>query len=252
MPKNSLHALTSPRTDMNSLASNHERRHSSMKNRYATMAAALLMLPLATAQVAMAEPPPPPVNDVPPPPVDTGVVASEVPGIANTPDGWTLEVSGKDETQLAVAPLTTALSSRDYLVGGTFTGVVKGSGKTTLNGGTLEAGYQIGCGIALNTVKLNGSIGLGITTTSVGNIPTGLSFPIQGQIEVHPQPGEVTNVSVTKKSFKAAPARVTVKDIHIKIDGCVGQSFLRSYAVLTSSTTDTDDVVAYYGVVKVV
>ena len=49
---------------------------------------------------------------------------------------------------------------------------------------------------------------------------------------------------------KAAPVRVTLKDTHIKVDGCVGQSFLRSYAVLTSSTTDTDDIVAYYGVTK--
>jgi MspA len=224
-----------------------------MKIRFATLAASFMLLPLISTPLALAEPPPPDpaVADVPPPP-DTGVVASEVPGIANTPDGWTLEVSGKDETQLAVAPLTTALSSREYLAGGTFTGNVKGAGKSSLTGGSLEAGYQIGCGISLNVVKLNASVGLGIPTTGFGVIPTGLTFPIAGQIEVHPQPGEVTNVSVTKKTFKAAPTRVTVKDIHIKIDGCVGQSFLRSYAVLTSSTTDTDDVVAYYGVVKAV
>jgi len=46
--------------------------------------------------------------------------------------------------------------------------------------------------------------------------------------------------------------RVTLKDTHIKVDGCVGQSFLRSYATLTSSTTDTDDVVGYYGITKAV
>ena len=59
-------------------------------------------------------------------------------------------------------------------------------------------------------------------------------------------------MSVDKKSFKQAPVRVTLRDVHVKIDGCAGQSFLRSYAVLTSSSTDNDDVVAYYGVVKVV
>jgi hypothetical protein len=32
---------------------------------------------------------------------------------------------------------------------------------------------------------------------------------------------------------------------------CVGASSLRSYAILTSSNGDTDDVVAYYGVTKV-
>jgi MspA len=218
-----------------------------MMNRFATLAAVCTFLSVGAAPLASADPDP----DAGPPP-DTGAVGSEVPGIANSPDGWTLNVVGKDESQLAIPPLTTALSSREYLAGGTFTGTVTGGGKGTLTGGTLEAGYQIGCGISLNTVKLNGSIGLGITTTAIGNIPTGLTFPIQGQIEVHPQPGEVINVSVDKKSYKKAPVRVTLRDIHIKIDGCVGQSFLRSYAVLTSSTADNDDIVAYYGVVKVV
>ena len=73
-----------------------------------------------------------------------------------------------------------------------------------------------------------------------------------GTIEIHPKPGTVSTVTVDKKSFKAAPVRVTLKDTHIKVDGCVGQSFLRSYATLTSSTTGTDDVVAYNGVTKAV
>ena len=146
-----------------------------MFNRFAPLAAVCVLAPFGSAPLALADPPADPaqpvadpaqpVADAGPPP-DTGAVPSEVPGIANSPDGWTLEVSAKDETQLAIPPLTTALSSREYLVGGTFTGVVKGSGKTKLSGGVLEAGYQIGCGISLNTVKLNGSVGLGITTTS--------------------------------------------------------------------------------------
>ena len=65
-------------------------------------------------------------------------------------------------------------------------------------------------------------------------MPTGVSFPISGTIEIHAKPGTVSNVTVDKKSFKAAPVRVTLKDTHIKVDGCVGQSFLRSYATLTS------------------
>ena len=77
-----------------------------------------------------------------------------------------------------------------------------------------------------------------------------MSVPISGTVEIHPKPGTVTQVPVDKKSFKAAPVRITLKDTHVKVDGCVGQSFLRSYAVLTSSTSDTDDIVAYYGVTK--
>jgi hypothetical protein len=218
-----------------------------MVNRFAALAACSL-IPLGTAPIASADP----GDDGPPP--DNGVVASAEPGVVTSPDGWVLTVVAKDETQLPVAPLTTAVSSREYLVGGTFTGTVTGSGKTSLNGGTLEAGYQIGCGIELGQVRLIGSVGVSTSGSSLtgGIVPTGVSFPISGTIEIHAKPGTVSNVTVDKKTFKAAPVRVTLKDTHIKVDGCVGQSFLRSYATMTSSSTDTDDVVAYYGVTKAV
>lgn len=207
-----------------------------------------MLIPVAAAPIASAQPP----ADAVGPPPDNGVVASAEPGIVTTPDGWVLTVLAKDETQLPVAPLTTAVSSREYLVGGTFTGTVTGKGKTTLSGGTLEAGYQIGCGIELGQVRLIGQVGVGTSGSSItgGLIPTGVTFPISGTIEIHAKPGTVSTVTVDKKEFKAAPVRVTLKDTHIKVDGCVGQSFLRSYATLTSATTDTDDVVAYYGVTK--
>ncbi len=222
-----------------------------MLNRFATLAAVSMLFPVATAPLASADP-----GDDDGPPPDNGIVASADPGIVTTPDGWILTVAAKDETELPIAPLTTAVSSREYLVAGTFTGTVTGSGKTKLNGGTLEAGYQIGCGIELGQVRLIGQAGvtvggLSFPATGPSFIPA-LTFPLSGTIEIHPKPGTVSTVTVDKKSFKAAPARVTLKDTHIKVDGCVGQSFLRSYATLTSSTTDTDDVVAYYGITKAV
>ncbi|MEH3132166.1 MAG: MspA family porin [Mycolicibacterium neoaurum] len=229
-------------------------------HRFAAFAVALA-LPLAITPVASADPaddPAAPGADplsapaVPGPAPDTGAVASEVPGIAHTPDGRTLTVLAKDETQLPVAPLTTSLSSREWLVGGTFTG----SGMGSVKGGTLEVGYQIGCGIEMDKVKLNGSIGISggnIALDNGGRLSDlgAVAFPISGQIEVEPRPGTVTNVQVDKKSYKGNDVRVTVKDVHIKVDNCVGASSLRSYAVLTSSGTDADDIVAYYGVAKV-
>lgn len=227
-----------------------------MLHRFATAAAAACMLiPMGATPLALADPADPaapPVADAgAPPPPDNGVVASEVPGIAKTPDGRTLTVAAKDETQLPVAPLTTSLSSRDWVVGGTFTGTTTGS----VSGGTLETGYQIGCGVEMDKVKLNGSIGAtlgnGSLTTGGISLPGSVSFPIQGQVEVEPRPGTITNVVVDKKTFKGTSSRITLKDIHIKVDNCVGASSLRSYAVLTSSGTDADDIVAYYGVTKV-
>jgi hypothetical protein len=220
-----------------------------MLNRFANVVVVAMFLPLGATPIAMADD-----GDgaPPPPPLDNGVVASEVPGIAHTPDGRTLTVVAKDETQLPIAPLTTSLSSREWLVGATFTG----SGMGEVKGGSLEVGYQIGCGIEMDKIKLNGSIGLatgsggGINAAGVLGFPTSFSVPIQGQVEVEPRPGTITNVIVDKKTYKGNTTRVTVKDIHIKVDNCVGASSLRSYAVLTSSGTDADDIVAYYGVTK--
>lgn len=227
-----------------------------MLNRLAALSTLCLAIPMACAPLAIAQPAPPepalpPAAGAVPLP-DTGAVASAAPGVVTTPDGWTLTVAAEKETQLPIAPLTTAVSSREYLVGGTFTGTVGGAGSTKLSGGVLEAGYQIGCGIELGQVRLIGSVGVGTSGSSLtgGLVPTGVNFPISGTIEIHLKPGTVQQVSVDKKTFKAAPVRVTLKDTHIKVDGCAGQSFLRSYATLTSSTTDTDDIVAYYGVTK--
>jgi hypothetical protein len=222
-----------------------------------------LSLAIAVTPTVAAEPVvPPPLPGVQPvgaavpapPPLDNGVVVSSPPGVVTTPDGWNLTVSAIDEIQLPVAPLTTATASREYLVAGTFTGEVAGQGSGTLAGGTLEIGYQIGCGINFSQMRLIGSAGISTAGSSLtgGLVPTGVSFPTTGIIEMHINPGTVTTATVTKKTFKEAPARVTLKDVHIKIDGCAGQSFLRSYAILTSSTAEADDTVAYYGVTKAV
>jgi hypothetical protein len=229
-----------------------------MSHRFATVAAVCLLFPMGTAPLAMADPPADPavapVADAgtpPPPPPDNGAVPSEVPGIAKTPDGRTLTVVAKNETQLPVAPLTTSLSSRDWVVGATFTGTTTGK----VEGGSLETGYQIGCGVEMDKIKLNGSIGANLGNASLGTtgvgLPGAITFPINGQVEVEPRPGTITNVVVDKKSFKGTSARVTFNDIHLKVDNCVGASSLRSNAVLTSTGTDADDIVAYYGVTKV-
>jgi MspA len=224
-----------------------------MLNRFTALAAICLLASAETPPLAAAdpnaEPPVIPVVNTGPPPAN-GAVASAEPGVVTTPDGWTLTVSAKGETQLPVPPLTTALSSREYLVGGTFTGSVTGKGNTKLTGGTLEAGYQIGCGIALDKIELDAALGLGGTFGATGL--TSVTVPLTGIIEVELQPGTVTTVPVDKKTFKSGDPRVTITSFHVRIDGCVGQSFLRSYATLTSTTDNTADVVSYTGVTMTV
>jgi hypothetical protein len=227
-----------------------------MVNRLVSLAAAAacLIIPVGTAPLALSDPPPDPAvqpaaNDVAPPP-DPAFAPSAPPGVFDTLDGWHMTVSAKDETELPVAPLTTAVSSREYLVGGTFTGSVKGPGKTTLTGGTLEAGYQIGCGIGFDLVNLLGNAGLGAGFNTTGF--TGVNVPINGQVRVELKAGEVAIIPVDKKTFKGKDPRITITGLRVKIDGCAGQSFLRSYAIFTASTENTDDTVTYLGVTKVV
>ena len=235
------------------------------------MAVCVSTVLLAPAPVAGADPDPggQPVAAVEPvpdagPPVDDGSVVSPPPQMLKTPDGWTLTVAAKDETQMISAPLTTALSSREYVVGGTFTGSLVGPGEEADPGGTFEVGYQIGCGIDMSTsngVSLTGTIGLnsslGILGTDVvspepdGILP-GIGGNIGGGVTVGLKPGIINVVPVTKKAYEGAEPWVMISNFHVKIDGCVGQSFIRSYAFLSRSTKMSDAIVAYYGETKVV
>jgi hypothetical protein len=231
-----------------------------MLNRFAMLASVCVAIPVAAAPLAQADPPPPP----PPPdpaivPVDAtnplppeGAVPSGPPGILDTPDGWHLEVVGANETQLPVAPLTTAISSREYLVAGTFTGKITGGGKTKLAGGSLEAGEQIGCGIISDEEEINPgfTVNLGINIPFTNATAAGTGPFLQGKVYL--KPGTVTTVAIDKKSFKGTSTRITITGVRIKTDQCAGQSFIRSYATLTSSTDNTDDVITYLGVTKAV
>ncbi len=185
----------------------------------------------------------PPDEAVPP----DASVPSGASSSLETPDGWELIVGAKDETQEAVAPLTTALSSREYLVGGTFTGSVTGGGTTELTGGSLVAGYRIGCGIVGGPVEMIAEAG---TETVINPLVQG--FGVRGEVKVNLRPGIVEVLPVGQKNFTGDEVRITITGLRVKVDNCVGESFLQSYATLTSSTADTDDVVTYVGEIKAV
>ena len=219
-----------------------------------------MLVPTGAAPLALADPPDPapvvPAADTAPPPPGgpNGPVPSGPPGVLRTPDGWTLNVTGQNESMEPVAPLTGALSSREYLVDGTFTGAVTGGGSTKLSGGTLEAGYQIGCGILADDIESISSAGI---TPGLGGIGGAMIVPsltanISEQIKIDLKPGTVNIVSVDKKAFKGTVPRIQITGLRVKFDLCAGQSFIRSYSTLTSSTDNTDDVITYLGVTKVV
>ncbi|MGV0837815.1 MspA family porin [Mycolicibacterium thermoresistibile] len=212
---------------------------------------------------------PPEAEELPPEaaePADPAAVVSTPPATVTTPDGWVLNVSAKDETQTPIHPLTTALSSREYEVGATFVGEITGpDGADETPEGVLEVGYEIGCGIDMSTsqgVSLSGSAGmnpsLGLIATDIiapDGLPilganAGIGPSLGGAVTVGLKPGFVNIVPVSKKPFVGADPWVMVSGFRVKIDGCVGESFLRSYAYLTRSTDQSEAVLAWYGTTK--
>ncbi|MEI7519519.1 MAG: MspA family porin [Mycobacteriaceae bacterium] len=229
--------------------------------RSATLLGVCLLIATAAAPQVLADPPADPsvapvANAAPAPGAPVAPISSAAPGSLTTPDGWVLAVSASNESIEPVASLTNSPWSREYLVDASFLGTVTGSGKTKLAGGSMEVGYQIGCGITQDDIESisTGGVtpGLGIPFLSGTIFPVVLGLSLTQQIKIDLKPGVINIVPVGKKSFKGTKTKVTVTGYRIKIDGCAGQSFIRSYATLTSSTDDTDDVVTYLGVTKAV
>ena len=220
---------------------------------------------IALAGPASADPIDPAGPDIQPvagveaaPPADDGRVASTPPITDTSPDGWIMTVGGQNEVQLPVPPLTTAISTREYQVSGTFIGSLKGPGGGPAKG-VLEVGYQIGCGIDMTTGNgvivsgnMAGAAGVGVGILSNGNdleVPS-LGANIGGGVAVSLKPGLVNILPVTRKTFVGTAPWVGVHKFRIKIDGCVGESFIRSYATLAKSNDDGDGILSWYGITK--
>lgn len=195
------------------------------------------------------------------PPNDPAHIVSTPPATSRTPDGWTLTVGAKDEVLRTVSPLTTSVAVRDYDVSGVFTAMLRGPEGVEPPRGVLEVGYQIGCGIDIgsNGVTMTGSAGI---TPSIGlggiedvsPLPEVLNpivlAPVSGGLAIGLKPGVIHTVRVGQKEFTGFDPWVSVNGFHVKVDGCIGESFIRSYAVLTHSTEQSDSIQGYYGTTR--
>jgi len=220
--------------------------------RRAAVVAACLVMSVTMAPSTSADPDAEPAGAAAPP--ADGAVPSADPVILNTPDGWTLGLGAKDEAQVPVPPMTTAVSSREYLASGIYVASLNGPEQPR---GELEVGYEIGCGIDMSTsngVTMAGSAGLnpGVGFPLAGGFIPLVTVPVNGVLTVGLKPGLVIVVPVVKKDFKGANPWVMISNFHVKIDGCVGQSFIRSFATLTRVTDQSDVVLSYVGITKAV
>lgn len=75
---------------------------------------------------------------------------------------------------------------------------------------------------------------------------------ISGAVTVGLKPGIINTVPVTKKAYKSTDPWISISNFRVKIDGCVGESFIRSYAILTKSNDSGDAILSWYGVTKAV
>ena len=127
----------------------------------------------------------------------------------------------------------------------------------------LEVGYEIGCGIDMSTSNgFSMANGSGIAPSIGAELPLGpgqppIAIPLvtgtyNNVVSVGLKPGFVVVVPVVRKEFKGANPWIMISDFHIKIDGCVGQSFIRSYSTLTRVTDESDVVLSYVGSTKAV
>ncbi len=229
--------------------------------RLALVAGTCLATVTAIAPVGYADPPADPTvvpaaDGTEPPPGPAGAMPSGNPGTLTTPEGLVLTVSASKETLVPVTALTNTPWSREYVVGGVFSGTVTGPGHSAVDGGILEAGYQIGCGIRQSDLHSISSAGVtpgsGIPFVDGELFPVFLSANASQQLRVVLEPGRVNTFSVTRKEFEGDWARVSITAMRVWIDGCSGQSFIRSFATFSSLTDDNADVVTYLGVTRAV
>ena len=235
------------------------RRFTVLMGRFIVLMGICLSIGAATAPAAPADPPadPAPAGDAGSvPPVPSGPLPSGNPGSLTTPEGLVLTVSAAKESVDPVTALTNTPWSREYVVRGVFSGTVSGPNRATVQGGVLEAGYQIGCGITQQDLHSISSAGItpgtGIPFIDGELFPVFLGANASEQLRVVLEPGRVNTFSVTRKAFEGDWARVSITGLRIRVDGCAGQSFIRSFATFTSSSDDNADVVTYLGVTRAV
>jgi len=189
-------------------------------------------------------------------PEPAGAIPSGNPGTLTTPEGQVLTVVASKESLVPVTALTNTPWSREYVVSGVFSGNVTGTGQSEADGGVLEAGYQIGCGItqqdlhSISTVGVTPGSGIPILDGSL--LPVFISGNASQQLRVVLEPGRINTIAVTKKAYEGDWARVSVTGMRIKIDGCSGESFIRSFATFTTKSGDNAEVVTYRGVTRTV
>ncbi|RVW02939.1 MspA family porin [Rhodococcus xishaensis] len=181
-----------------------------------------------------------------------------------TIDGWELNLLQTGQSINSVPPLSGVPTSRDMFATQRALATVGGEGRVPYTGGVLEVGYQIGyqvdfagaileagAGVTPAAAVEVGSLGFDILDPLLGLGEAAVEFaietPIEGAIVVEVLPGEIATVAVQRKECAYTQCAITLRDIHLDLDGALGLVSVRSYALFTSTTDISDDVLMSYG-----
>ncbi|MFQ6326047.1 MspA family porin [Nocardia sp. CWNU-33] len=170
----------------------------------------------------------------------------------STEDGWDLQVSKTAEDVQHIPNLAATPFTREGFVSLSAAADISGEGRTAVNSGTVQLGYQIGCQADVTnglSMGLSAAIGPNAMVTIVPQpgLAVGGSALVLPNISATIKPGTISSITLGTKTLAGAHGSISVDQVQIKIDACAGAVSLRSFAIVSISTATADNSVAVYG-----
>ncbi|WP_433192590.1 MspA family porin [Nocardia sp. CA-107356] len=169
-----------------------------------------------------------------------------------TVDGWELQITKVAESVDRQPNLADSPFTHEGFVSLTAAADITGSGRTAVNSGTVQLGYQLGCqadvtnGLTAGLAAMAGP-NVMVTVAPAPGVAVGAGAQLMPSLAVNIKPGTITSIPLGTKMLAGAHGSISVDQVEIKIDGCLGQVSLRSFAIVTISTATADSSTAVYG-----
>ncbi|WP_411157366.1 MspA family porin [Nocardia terpenica] len=170
----------------------------------------------------------------------------------DTDDGWRLSVTKSMENVDRYPNLAATMFTREGFVSLKAVAEVTGSGHQPVSAGTVSFGYQIGCQIDVSsglTLGLGVSFGpnASLNISYPPSVSVGANASMSPNLSTTLKPGTIATVQFGTKPLAGPRASITVEQVQVKVDACMGPVSLRSYATAQISTPTADNSVTVYG-----
>ncbi|MGX1778618.1 MspA family porin [Nocardia brasiliensis] len=169
-----------------------------------------------------------------------------------TEDGWTLTLVKNSESITRYPDLASSAFSKEAFVSVKAVADITGAGSTAITGGSLTVGYQIGCKIDVSggiTPGLAASVGptVSVAIGSASGFTAGLNASVTPSITATLKPGTITSIPLATKPLTADHVSITLDEVELKVDSCMGGVSVRSFAAASISTVTADSSTSVYG-----